>query len=180
MTDCGKRSPIRHLAQTHLLSPQLLAVHVNYLAPGDAPLLGRKRVSVVHCPRSHDFFSHQEFPFGELTEAGINVCLGTDSLASVRKKPRQSVELNLFTEMRQFAAKYPDVTAQQLLRMATMNGALALGMAGDIGELSRGAFADLIALPFAGKAAESYAAALDHSGDVVASLIDGHWAISPQ
>ena len=177
MTDCGKHSPIKHLAQAQLLGSNLLAVHVNYLVPGDIALLARKHVSVVHCPRSHDFFQHQEFPVNELAEAGVNLCLGTDSLATVTKKPRQSVALNLFTEMRQFAAKHPDMPAEQILRMATVNGAQALGLAGDIGELRRGAFADLIALPFAGKAAGSYAAVLEHSGDVTASLIDGHWAI---
>jgi cytosine/adenosine deaminase-related metal-dependent hydrolase len=177
MTDCGQRSPVQHLAQTHLLGPHLLAVHVNYLSPGDAQLLARKRVSVVHCPRSHDFFQHLEFPRSELDRAGVNLCLGTDSLATVRTKPRQSVDLNLFTEMRQFVAKHPDLPPQQILRMATMNGAHALGMAGDIGELSRGSFADLIALPFSGKTTDSWAATLEHSGDVAMSMIDGHWAI---
>jgi cytosine/adenosine deaminase-related metal-dependent hydrolase len=178
MTDCGRYSPIKHLARTHLLGPNLLAVHVNYLASGDVGLLARKHINVVHCPRSHDFFQHQEFPFKELAAAGINLCLGTDSLATVIKKPRQSVELNMFTEMRQFATKHPEVSAEEILRMATRNGAHALGLAGDVGELSRGAFADLIALPFAGKAAGSYAAVLEHAGEVTASMIDGHWAIA--
>ena len=180
MTDCGKRSPVQQLAQTHLLGPNLLAVHVNYLAPGDAALLARKRVSVVHCPRSHDFFQHQDFPFAKLNRAGVNLCLGTDSLATVTTSRRRPVELNLFAELRQFAKKHPGVPAEHVLRMATLNGARALGMAGDIGELSRGAFADLIALPFAGKPAESYAAAVEHTGDVAASMIDGHWAIPPK
>ena len=52
-------------------------------------------------------------------------------------------------------------------------------MGGQIGELCEGAFADLIALPFAGKAADIYDGVLHHAGDVAASMIDGQWAIAP-
>jgi cytosine/adenosine deaminase-related metal-dependent hydrolase len=63
--------------------------------------------------------------------------------------------------------------------MATLNGARALGLGGRVGELAEGCFADLIALPFAGKAADIYDGVLHHAGDVAASMIDGQWAIKP-
>jgi cytosine/adenosine deaminase-related metal-dependent hydrolase len=63
--------------------------------------------------------------------------------------------------------------------MATLNGARALGMDGQIGELSEGSFADLVALPFAGKIADIYDGVLHHQGDVAASMINGRWAIAP-
>ena len=64
--------------------------------------------------------------------------------------------------------------------MATLNGARALGLGGpDRRAVRRAAFADLIALPFAGKAADIYDGVLHHAGDVAASMIDGQWAIAP-
>ena len=84
-SDCGLGSPVAHLARNGLLGENLLAIHVNLLAPGDAELLGEHQVHVVHCPRSHDYFRHPPFPRRQLADAGVNLCLGTDSLSTVRK-----------------------------------------------------------------------------------------------
>ena len=64
--------------------------------------------------------------------------------------------------------------------MATLNGAHALGLAGQAGELSKNAFADLIAIPFDAKPSDTYETVLAHTGNVSASMIDGRWAIPPQ
>src|SRR2546426_8910194 len=119
MADCGLGSPVQHLERNGCLSDNLLAVHANYLAPGDAALLGRRSVSVVHCPRSHTFFQHRRFPRKELARARVNICLGTDSLASVTKARGQAPELNLFAEMQAFAASHPDVPSEVILQMTT-------------------------------------------------------------
>ncbi|MDB6108786.1 MAG: Amidohydrolase [Pedosphaera sp.] len=179
MADCGLGTPVQHLERQGALNENLLAVHVNYLGPGDAALLGRRKVNVVHCPRSHAYFKHQPFPFDELVSARVNICLGTDSLASVYQARKRSVELNLFDEMRELANRMPSLSPEIVLRTATINGARALGMPGEIGELSRNAFADLIAVPHRGKIDEAYAAAIQHRGDVTASMIDGQWVIAP-
>jgi cytosine/adenosine deaminase-related metal-dependent hydrolase len=179
MSDCGGVSPVQQLTRQHALGPHLLAVHANCLAPGDAALLMQKRVSVVHCPRSHDYFKHLEFPFRELTKAGVNVCLGTDSLATVRKHPKHQLELNLFHEMRAFASAQPHVAPEIILQMVTLNGARALGLRGKIGGLKRDFFADLITLPYSGKLAEVCKAVVQHTGDVAASMIAGRWVIAP-
>jgi aminodeoxyfutalosine deaminase len=179
MSDCGERSPIKHLDRHGLLSENCLAVHVNYLAEGDAKLLAKRKTSVAHCPRSHAYFGHENFPLGALTKAKVNLCLGTDSLATVYKKPRQTVELNMFDELQAFAAKHPRVGMENILRMATINGARALGMAGQAGEISEKALADLIVVPFRGKFKDAAEAAVHHRGDVLASMIDGEWAIAP-
>jgi cytosine/adenosine deaminase-related metal-dependent hydrolase len=81
--------------------------------------------------------------------------------------------------MRALADSDPSVSPGEILRMATVNGARALGLAGKAGELNRHAFADLIALPFSGKPATALAAVLQHAGPVAASMIEGRWAISP-
>ncbi len=180
MSDCGGVSPVQHLAKSRLLGPHLLAVHVNYLSPGDAELLARKRVSVVHCPRSHDYFRHDAFPRRTLAKARVNLCLGTDSLATVRKRRHQDVALNMFDEMQLFAANHPNVPPSQILDMATVHGARALGLTGRAGELVRGANADLIAIPCPRKVTDSYEVVLNHAGDVNASMIAGQWAIAPK
>ena len=180
MRDCGSVSPVQHLARQQALGPHLLAIHVNHLARGDATLLAGKKVSVVHCPRSHDYFKHAPFPWRTLTRAGINICLGTDSLATVRNHPHDQLELSLFHEMRAFAATQPEVAPERILRLATIAGAQALGLQRKVGELSPGAFADLIALPFAGKMENLHTAVLHHSGDVTASMIGGAWMLAPR
>lgn len=180
MADCGGVSPVQHLARQRALGPHLLAIHVNHLAAGDSRLLARSRTHVVHCPRSHDYFGHAPFPFTRLQRAGVNVCLGTDSLATVRKHPKRELRLDLFLEMRAFAAKHPEVPPPRILEMVTLNPARALGGLGEIGELTRHAQADLIALSFAGNLAEVEAAVVNHSGDVSASMIGGEWTLAPR
>ena len=86
----------------------------------------------------------------------------------------------MFAEMQRFATSQPEVLPEKILQMATINGARALGMAGQCGEISENALADLITIPFDGKLHEANEAAVHHSGNVMASLIDGEWAIEPQ
>jgi aminodeoxyfutalosine deaminase len=180
MGDCGLGSPVKHSARNKILGENLLAIHVNYLARGDAALLGKHRVHVVHCPRSHDYFRHAPFLRERLANAGVNLCLGTDSLATTRKLGKQKPELSLFEEMRQLAASDKTVSPAEILRMATVNGARALGLAGQIGELSKNASADLIAIPAVAKSDDVHETVLAHAGNVSASMIDGRWAIPPQ
>ena len=176
-SDCGLGSPVEHLARSKMLGKNLLAVHANLLARGDAALLGKHRVNVVHCPRSHAYFRHPPFLRERLANAGVNLCLGTDSLATVRWVGKQKPELNLFEEMRALAVADKSVSPEEILRMATLNGARALGLKGQIGEFCPDAFADLIAIPDAGKKKDVFETVLDHAGPVHASMIDGRWII---
>ncbi|HVV70296.1 MAG TPA: amidohydrolase family protein [Verrucomicrobiae bacterium] len=174
MADCGSGSPAQHLERYGVLGPNLLAAHANYLGPGDAALLARRGVSVVHCPRSHSYFRHGPFAVRKLLRAGVNVCLGTDSLATVYQARRQPpVELNLFEEMRALARREPGLSPRRVLRMATLSGARALGLQGKIGELAPGAFADVIAVPLEGKESAAHGVVLEHKGQVLMSMIGG-------
>jgi len=179
-SDCGHGTPIQHLARCGLLGPNLLAIHANCLLPADIALLARNGCSVVHCPRSHTFFSHPRFPFQPLAAAHVNVCLGTDSLASIEGRGKNPPQLNLFTELRAFARKNPGTPARTILQLATINGAQALGLGGKVGELSPGAFADLIAVPCREKLADVAEAVLHHRGPVWASMINGVWVRAPK
>jgi aminodeoxyfutalosine deaminase len=156
MSDCGGTTPVEAVHRAGLLRPNFLAVHANYLTSNDINLLARSGASVVHCPRSHAYFSHKKFPLNQLAGRNINICLGTDSAASMTA-PKT---LNIFLEMQQLARTYPALSAVQILRMATINGARALGFPGQIGELRRGAFADVIAVQYGGAIASSAEAVL--------------------
>jgi cytosine/adenosine deaminase-related metal-dependent hydrolase len=177
MSDCGLGSPVQHMERSGALTEHLLAVHVNHLADKDAALLGRRRVSVVHCPRSHFYFKHRPFPLRELVRARVNICLGTDSLATVYRKPKERVELSLIDEMRAFARAHPRLPPKTILAMATVNGARALGMDGQVGRISKGAFADLITIPFNGSLSEVFEAVIHHGGHVHTSMIGGEWTV---
>lgn len=179
MSDCGRGSPVQHLERCGYLDENLLAAHVNYLWRHDAGVLGRNRVSVAHCPRSHDYFRHLRFPREELEGADVNLCLGTDSLATTRKERDQTLELNLFAEMQLLAARSPELAREKILRMATVNGAQALGRKGELGELSPNALADVIVIPFAGPEVEVFEAIVNHAGEVASSMIGGTWAVPP-
>ncbi|HUE36088.1 MAG TPA: amidohydrolase family protein [Candidatus Acidoferrum sp.] len=176
-SDCGLGSPLRHLDRAGLVRENLLAIHANYLDDADFALLTGRGVSIVHCPRSHAWFRHREFPLEKLLDTGINVCLGTDSLATVAKNNKQDLELNMFQEMQTLARSRPTLSPATILKMATANGARALGLHGKIGELSENAFADLIAIPYAGNTSNAEAAVVNFSGPLRASMIGGHWFV---
>lgn len=105
---------------------------------------------------------------------------GRDSLATVRTTRRRQPELNLFREMQTFAHDHPAVPAAEIIRMATVNGARALGRAGQLGELNPNACADLIAIPFTHRRLAIHEAILNFTGEVAASMIAGQWAIAPK
>ncbi|HTL59724.1 MAG TPA: amidohydrolase family protein [Candidatus Limnocylindrales bacterium] len=180
MVDCGQGSPVRHLERCGILGPNLLAIHMNYLGRGDLQLLQSRRVNVVHCPRSHSYFRHDPFPLRALTRAGVNVCLGTDSLASVYQRRKHSVELSMFEEMRALAEREPGLRPRAILRLATSCGARALALNGKAGEIIPGAHADLIALRSEATPSRVYDTVLEHRGKVSACMIGGRWALAPE
>ena len=122
-----------------------IVVHLNELEDDDFDLLTRstKKFSIVHCPRSHDYFGHSPFQFHKLRELGFNICLGTDSLAS-------NDDLSLFGEMRAFQKKFPAVSPEEILKMVTVNSARALREENSLGKIRYEFAADLIAIPIAG------------------------------
>jgi cytosine/adenosine deaminase-related metal-dependent hydrolase len=133
-------TPIQFAERVGLLESNALLVHVNYLTDEELELLAGSSCSVAYCPRSHAFFGHEPHRFREMMAAGVNVCLGTDSLAS-------NDSLSILDEWRFLHARYPDLDLPFLLRMSTVNAAAALGVEADIGSLEPGKLADFICLP---------------------------------
>ncbi|MCO6455116.1 MAG: amidohydrolase family protein [Pirellulaceae bacterium] len=125
---------VRMLADAH----RALIVHGNYLDHRAWEVLARRRktMSLVYCPRTHARFEHGAYPLAELLAAGVRVAVGTDSRAS-------NPDLNLWRELRFVAQRHPDVPPEQVLRMGTLSGAEALGLAECAGSLRPGKRADL-------------------------------------
>lgn len=179
MDDCDGRSPVKVVADAGLLGPTCLFAHVNHADAADVALLAASGTPVVHCPRSHDYFGHTPFPYAALREAGVTVCLGTDSLLTVRKLGRQSLHLDLWEELRAFAALHPARRPMELLSLITAAAARAIGRADELGSLTAGTLADLIAVPCPVAFEKVEEAVLQHRGPVSASMIDGAWALAP-
>ncbi len=163
MSDTGAGTPFMHLAGR--LPRGALLAHMNVLAESDWETISSRAgdFSVVHCPNCHEYFDRPPFPLERFSAAGVNVCLGTDSLASNRC-------LNLFDEMRTLSDRHLSVTPGAALDMVTRNAALALGRPGRLGEITPGAHADLITIPYTGP--ESGAAAA-----VIANTLPTDWML---
>ncbi len=144
--DCKKAhgglTPVEYLDELGILGPEVIAAHTLWLSPHDVEILGARRVSCVHNINSNaKLSSGYRFLYNELRDAGANVCIGTDGCAS-------SNNLDMLEAMKTSAlfqkAWREDPTAlplDELLDMATVNGARALGL--DIGVIREGASADI-------------------------------------
>jgi cytosine/adenosine deaminase-related metal-dependent hydrolase len=169
MEDCHhRRTPLRHVLNHTALGPRWILAHMNELDESDFVLLASlprgERPSIVHCPGSHRYFRHGPFPLAKLLELGLNVCIGTDSLAS-------TYSLSLFDEMRLLSRREPWLHPSDILAMATTRGAQALGM--NAGRLAPGALADLIALPATGSLPQIHAEVLAFREPVPWMMLDG-------
>jgi 5-methylthioadenosine/S-adenosylhomocysteine deaminase len=141
----GER-PLAQLNRLGLIGPRTQCVHMTDLVDEDIELLATSGAHVIHCPESNMKLASGQCPVVKLTEAGINVALGTDSAAS-------NNDLSLFGEMRSAAmlaklgnADATALPAAEVLAMATINGARALGMQDSLGSVETGKLADLIAV----------------------------------
>ena len=144
MDDCGNETPLELFvgAPRGRALPQWIIAHLNELAESDFELLEKSNMQfhVVHSPRSHDYFKHSQFPFERLRSLRFNICLGTDSLAS-------NENLSLFAEMRALQRSEPGISPDEILKMVTLNPAMALDQEDMIGRIRPGFCADLIAIP---------------------------------
>jgi 5-methylthioadenosine/S-adenosylhomocysteine deaminase len=145
LRDHGER-PISRLNRLGLLGPGLVCVHMTQLEEDEIALLADTGAHVVHCPESNLKLASGFCPVAKLVDAGVNVAIGTDGAAS-------NNDLNMLGEMRTAALLGKGVAgsasalpAATALRMATINGARALGLEDEIGSLEPGKSADLVAL----------------------------------
>lgn len=140
------KRPIRRLDDLGFLSEDVLAVHSVNLNNEDLDILAKTRPSIVHCPESNMKLASGACPVEKLRAIGLNVALGTDSVAS-------NNDLDMLSEMRSAAllAKLTTLNPESMhaldtIGLATLNGAKAIGLDDKIGSLKPGKVADFIAV----------------------------------
>nr|WP_314527800.1 TRZ/ATZ family hydrolase [uncultured Pseudomonas sp.] len=147
----GER-PLARLARLGLLGPRFQAVHMTQISEEDLQLLVESNTNVIHCPESNLKLASGFCPVERLWQAGVNVAVGTDGAAS-------NNDLDLLGETRTAALLAKAVAgsataldAHRALRMATLNGARALGIDAEVGSLEVGKAADIVAFDLSGLA----------------------------
>lgn len=139
-----KMSPVKFLDSLNILDKNTLISHAVWVDEDDLKILAARNTRIVHCPESNMKLASGIAPVPEMMEKGLTVGLGTDGCAS-------NNNLDLFAEM-DSAAKLHKVNkndptvmdAQTVIRMATINGAGAIGLGDAVGSLEPGKQADII------------------------------------
>ena len=144
-SNSGQR-PLQRLQKLGLINPSLIAVHMTQLTDEEISLFAESGAHIVHCPESNLKLASGFCQVAKCLNAGINVAIGTDGAAS-------NNDLDMFGEMRSaallgkaVAGDASAIPAMTALRMATINGAKALGLDNCCGSLSIGKAADIIAI----------------------------------
>ena len=144
--------PLARLSRLGMLGPRFQAVHMTQINDEDLALLVESNSSVLHCPESNLKLASGFCPVERLWQAGVNVAVGTDGAAS-------NNDLDLLGETRTAALLAKAVAgsataldAHRALRMATLNGARALGIQALTGSLEIGKAADMVAFDLSGLA----------------------------
>lgn len=139
-------TPIQRLQKIGFINPRLIAVHMTQINDNDLDILSVGKPNIVHCPLSNMKLSCGASPVEKLQAIGLNVALGTDSSSS-------NNDLNMLSEMRAAALLSKLITlnpesvpAETALKMATINGAKALGIDHITGSLTKGKSADFNAI----------------------------------
>ena len=142
--DHGGMTPIRYADSVGVFDVPAIVAHCVYATEEDIRIMKEKGVSVALCPKSNMKLGNGFAPAKQMLDAGVNVCLGTDGCGS-------NNSLNMFQEMNAAAMVYKGANRQaqcvgagDVLEMATVNGAKAIGREGELGEIREGALADLI------------------------------------
>ena len=158
--DLRADTPLAHLLTLGLVDAQTMLVHGVQLTPAELARVAEKGASLCLCPRSNLGLTGAVADVPAALAAGVNLALGTDSLASCP-------DLSLWAEMRKLMEIYPELAPEAVIAIATTGGARALGLGGDFGLIAPGFCAPLVYVPIenAGKN-DVLAAAIAQGGDV--------------
>jgi len=138
-------SPITELERASLLGPDVQLVHPLLTTPEERAVLKARGVSYSTSPQLEARRSSQlgVIQLGELLEAGVKVSLSTDHIASISCDPFASIRILFALHSHRIGAKVP-LTLKRLLQLATIDGAVDLGMADRAGSITPGKRADLV------------------------------------
>lgn len=142
--DTFGRRPVEHLADVGVLGPELNLVHMVHVDDAEVALLGASGTNVTHCPAAAlkgGYGASAVGRFPEMAAAGVNLALGTDGADNADMMRVMTLMAGLFKDARRDAALFP---ATQVIEMATLNGAKAVGLAHEIGAIAPGMKADLV------------------------------------
>jgi aminodeoxyfutalosine deaminase len=159
--------PVAYLDRLGLLGPDMLLVHAIETDRSDLKRIRDTGTFVAHCPKSNAKLGHRIAPVAEMRQRGVPVALGTDSVAS-------NDAFDMFEEMRAVVAQQ-HLRFDEVLRMATIAGAQALGLSDYLGSLEAGKRADfaIVALhDAAGDPVEDIIRSA-HRTDVKATFVGG-------
>ena len=142
--------PLERLRRLGLTGPGFIGVHAVHMSDEELGECASNGMHIAHCPTSNLKLASGFSPVAKMQELGINIGLGTDGAASNNR-------LDLFSEMRLAALLAKGLSgdasalkASDVLRMATLNGANALGLGKEFGSITPGKAADLCAVSLAG------------------------------
>jgi 5-methylthioadenosine/S-adenosylhomocysteine deaminase len=160
------RSPITLLERCGVLAARPLLIHAVRADAPDIAAMARHRCSVAHCPASNAKLAHGIAPLLELLEAGLDVGLGSDSMASNNRMDIVGEGRLAALQQRVRTRRVDALPAAQVLALATRGGARALGLGDTVGVLAEGLQADLAAFDLHGQGGPVHdvAAALVHAG----------------
>ncbi|MGE0462725.1 MAG: amidohydrolase family protein [Vicinamibacterales bacterium] len=131
--------PVEYLDGLGVIDARTMVVHGVQLSDESLGVVRARGATLVTCPRSNQWVGVGVPPIERFYEAGVPVAVGTDSLASVE-------DLNLFSELKAMRWLAPGVPASRLLESATLAGARALGLDADLGSLTPGKLAEIVAV----------------------------------
>jgi cytosine/adenosine deaminase-related metal-dependent hydrolase len=129
-------SPIKYLDSLKLLDEQTLLIHTVHIEEEDLKILKKTKPKICVCLRSNLFIGVGIPKIKDFLNAGLDVCIGTDSLASNDK-------ISVWEEMKTIYTYCPDIPPEEILKMATLNGAKALGF-DKMGAISPGYYPNML------------------------------------
>ncbi len=139
-------TPTEYIDSCGVLTPSTILAHSIHLSDSDIEIIKQRGATVVHNPQCNMKISSGVARIPELLAAGVNCALGTDGVCS-------NNDLDMWDEMRtaSFLHKLTSndpttMPAYEVLRMATVGGAKAMGMDGELGIIAEGALADIVVL----------------------------------
>ncbi|MFO1063454.1 MAG: amidohydrolase family protein [Pirellulales bacterium] len=155
------------------VAPRSLIIHGNYLRNNEIATIASvgKTMSVVYCPRTHQHFGHQAYPWEALNESGVRVVLGTDSRST-------NPDLSIWKEAATVCKLYENVSPSRAFRAITSDAAEALGIADRFGSITINRLAAFAFLPMNHQGSSSQNVSMDNMLETAFYMNESPWHLS--